>query len=574
MHRLETLESEKKVNITSTIAIAIVAIVLGIIVGLVTLFNSYAELNREHHDHLLSLVWSTDKNLDDLLTYCRLELRKDCVKYGGGTQEELMAGVEGSRTLDGSKYDEVVILENRQISMSLGSKIKQLAFNGKYNHDEPCLCTDDKGNIYLATIEPTGIGEADLATLQRLDTFFDKFVGKELTDSYWLALYDIDEGLCIQDDLTQPLVKNITYESALDRNDGVTIMAESEATGEIRSGEYSYTADNDGSGKFIITTLPTAVNDNGYFTIGISAPTDRYEAILNNSFWRMGICGALILFGLLVIFLVINRHRRANEAMRADIKLLQEHNEELQRMMEMSQELAHQQRLVQIGTISSSVNHEFSNLLTPVMGYSMLAMEAAGDNEQLLDYLEKIYEESSKAKSLVARMLKMSRKAANDERVYCSPDELLDKVEFVMASSQPNNVEIVKNYNCPDKLILASETHLEHVFINIINNAFQAMAEDGGVLTITTCIVEDRVECRIRDTGPGIPEEVRENLFEPFYTTKGEGEGTGLGLAIVKQILEAHHGRIEVESTVGEGTEFVIILPIVEEKKDELSENS
>lgn len=570
----ETLQFVKHNSISPSIVIAVIAILLGVFIGILTLTHSYSELNREHHDHLVSLVWSTDKNLDDLLDYCRLELRKDCVKYGGRTREELLEGVAHSRTLDESKYDEVAILENHQITMSLDNKINALEFTGKYSHDEPCLCVDDKGDTYLATIEPTGIGDADLATLQRLDRFFEKFVGKELTDYYWLALYDIDEGICIQDDTTQPLVKNITYEAALERNDGITIIAESEKTGEIRSGEYYYQSESTDSSKFIITTLPTAINDNRYFTIGLSVPTDRYEGILNNIFCRTGICGALILFGLLIIFLVVNRHRQVNEKMRADIKLLQEHNEEMQRMMEMSQNLAHQQQLVQIGTIASSVNHEFSNMLTPVMGYSMLAMEAAGDNEELMDYLEKIYEESSKAKSLVARMLKLSRKARNIERDFCSPDEILDKVELVLGSSLPKNVEIVKDYNCPDKLIYASETQMEHVLINIINNAFQAMADQGGILTIKTAVSDGHVEFSIKDTGPGLTSEAKEHIFEPFYTTKGEGEGTGLGLAIVKQIIEAHHGRIEVESTLGEGTEFVIVLPIIEDKTDELSENS
>lgn len=561
----ETLKSSKINNVTFSIVIAIVSIMLGIVISVATLTNSYSELNKEHNDHLLSLVWSTDKNLDDLLAYCRLELRKDCVKYGGRTMEALLEGVAGSRTLDTSKYDEVVILEDHQIVMSLDNKIDSLTFNGKYSHDEPCLCVDDNGDTYLATIEPTGIGDSDLATLQRLDKFFDKFVGKELTDYYWLALYDVEEGICIQDDVTQPLVKNITYEAAQSRNDGVTIMAESEKSGEIRFGRYSYKSEASSSGQFIITTLPTSVNDNGYFTIGLSVPTDRYEGILKNIFWRTGICGALILFGLFVIFLIIYRHRQANAAMLADIELLQTRNEELKHMMDMSQDLAHQQQLVQIGTIASSVNHEFSNLLTPVMGYSMLAMEAAGDNDELLDYLEKIYEESSKAKNLVARMLKLSRKAGNIELVQCSPDDLLRKIDVVLASSQPHNVEVIKDYNCPDKVILASEVQIEHVLINIINNAYQAMADAGGLLTISTHMVDDHIEYRIKDTGPGLTAETKEHLFEPFYTTKSDGEGTGLGLAIVKQIVEGHHGRIEVESTIGEGTEFIIIIPIVEE---------
>jgi signal transduction histidine kinase len=99
------------------------------------------------------------------------------------------------------------------------------------------------------------------------------------------------------------------------------------------------------------------------------------------------------------------------------------------------------------------------------------------------------------------------------------------------------------------------------VFLNLINNAAQAM--DGkGQIRITTQLRDDKVEVSVRDNGSGMDEETRAHIFEPFFTTKAVGKGTGLGLSIVFKIIEDHGGSIDVQSTLGEGTEFIVRLPV------------
>lgn len=562
----ETLKKSRTRNLFITnffpIACAIIAIIAGIIVGVFALKNAYKELDTEHHEHLISLVWSTDRNLDNLLQYNKKALREEVIKNANATDNELIYNLVNGSIFDDEKIDAVVTLSNMQLLNSSDESIDSLIFYEDYSTNKPILCLDNNGKNYLGIIEHTATSGVDIAALMQLDHFFDKFVGNELTDYYWLALYDIKNGLCIQDDATQPYVKDISYEDALGRGDGITVLAQSEKQGKILSDEYNFQSDSTSSTHFIITALPTSINDNGYFTVGLSVPTEHYESILNRIFWRTAICGALILFGLFILFLLSRRHHITNEAMRADIKLLRQKNETMKALLDTTQQISHQQRLVTIGTIASNVNHEFSNLLTPIMGYSVLAMEKVSDNEDAMTYLEKIYEASSIAKGLVARLLKLSRKNSNAEHTMLVPDIIINNVEKIIIPSLPKNVTIVKQLSCPQQCLYASETQIEQVLINIILNAFQAMADTGGTLTLYTSCNDEYVEFRIRDTGPGMSKDVLARVFEPFFTTKSESVGTGLGLTIVKQIVEDHHGKIEVTSDYGIGTEFVIRLPV------------
>jgi len=110
--------------------------------------------------------------------------------------------------------------------------------------------------------------------------------------------------------------------------------------------------------------------------------------------------------------------------------------------------------------------------------------------------------------------------------------------------------------------LYGNETQLSQLLLNLILNAFHAMAQAGGVLTLSTERRENEIVFSVSDTGSGIPEEIREHIFDPFFTTKESGAGTGLGLAIAQQVVSEHNGRITLDSTVGEGTTFSAIFPL------------
>lgn len=260
-------------------------------------------------------------------------------------------------------------------------------------------------------------------------------------------------------------------------------------------------------------------------------------------------------FALVCICCRDRRHRK-------ELKRLEKKKAAMEQLNRETRELAHHQRLETIGTLTASIAHEFNNLLTPIMGYSMLALEKIPqENEELYDSILEIYESSRKAKTLVSRLSDLSRKNTETSFHLVSPDELIQKALDVASPAQGDNVEVKLNLNCWEQRISANEIQITQLMLNLILNAFHAMEGEGGVLTISSDFDEENVRIIVADTGCGIPPEYRERIFEPFFTTKETGRGTGLGLAICAQVVEDHHGDISVESTPGEGTVFTVILP-------------
>lgn len=559
----ETLKFRKIFGIyTSSVVVAALAIIAGIAVGIYALNSSFSELEIEHNGHMQSITLSADRNLSSLFKFCRQELHEEARMAVNIPVDDFMANVKKNELLSDCTMKAIAITNQDNVGSCTDSSISNLTFYSDFSVDKPCICTDNNNNAYIALVEPVSNSDTNVVGLLNMDNFFKRFAGMELSEDYWMALYDMHNGLCIQNSKTDPFINNVGYDNALKYGAGLEIVARSEQRGEMIFDEYSQKSRSPHSSDYIVTALPQSHSENGYYAIGLAIHTDHYTRTLTDIFLRTAICGALILFGILVLFIINRKHSRVNQQMRANISLLNEQNSRLQELLQAADELAHQQRLVTVGTLASSANHEFSNLLTPILGYSVIAMEKAGDDEELLDYLEKIYLAASKSKELVARFLRMSRRRTTRERIDLSPDELLENVEKVLSPSRPHNVKVITEYNCPDKCLYAHETEIEQVMINLILNAFQAMKISGGTLTISSSHNDEYVEIILADDGPGIPEEILQHIFEPFYTTKSEGSGTGLGLPIVHQIIEAHHGRIELDTKVGQGTTFRIILPI------------
>ncbi len=255
-----------------------------------------------------------------------------------------------------------------------------------------------------------------------------------------------------------------------------------------------------------------------------------------------------------------------------EIRALKRKNEAMEELNRQMQEMAHHQRLKLIGTLTSSISHEFNNLLTPIMGYSLMALERIDEQDtELYDGIVEIYEASRKAKTIISRLSDLSRKNSAAFFREVSLDELVQKTLDVAAPAKPEQVEFMLNLNCWDQRIQANELQLSQLLLNLILNGFAAMSEKGGTLTVDTWFDGDSVFLAVSDTGCGISEEVLPHIFDPFFTTKEAGKGTGLGLAIAAQVVEEHHGTIHVNSTVGKGTVFTAALPRYCSAKNEKS---
>lgn len=227
------------------------------------------------------------------------------------------------------------------------------------------------------------------------------------------------------------------------------------------------------------------------------------------------------------------------------------------------------QRLATIGTIAAVIAHEFNNLLTPIISYSQFALQSAqSENPEMpliCKALTKSFQGSEKAGKICASMLALARGESSTTDV--SVQKIVDEVLNVLARDPQKDGIALRVQVDVGLRVEGDAVQLEQVMLNLLINARQAMAGKGGSLTIKGSAVENNlVKLQVIDSGPGIPEKLLSKIFQPFFTTKGtsrrdEPRGTGLGLAICKEIVERHRGTIEVQSQVGRGTTFNIILP-------------
>lgn len=272
--------------------------------------------------------------------------------------------------------------------------------------------------------------------------------------------------------------------------------------------------------------------------------------------------GNMVLLGIGILVICVLHLLRSTKRVQQEVEMLRQKNETAEKLNMQLQQLSHHQRLETIGRLTASISHEFNNLLTPIMGYSLMALEKIPpEEEELYDNLLEIYQSSRKAKEIISRLSDLSRKNTENSFREVSVDELVRKTLTVANPAKPENVEIKLDLNCWDQRITANEIQLSQLLLNLILNSFHAMQEGQGLLTIASAFDEKNIKLQITDNGCGIPPEDLSRIFDPFYTTKEMGKGTGLGLAIATQVVEDHKGKIWVESEPGKGASFYVTLP-------------
>jgi len=168
----------------------------------------------------------------------------------------------------------------------------------------------------------------------------------------------------------------------------------------------------------------------------------------------------------------------------------------------------------------------------------------------------------------VRELLEFARQTRQEIRLNDINHAISQTLYLLENQSIFHNIEIIRDLDSSLPKVPSDIQQLNHVFMNIILNAAEAM-EGSGRLTVQTQTSDDGedVQIRISDTGPGIPAEIKHHIFDPFFTTKEEGKGTGLGLSMVYGIIEEHNGKIHVASEPGEGATFIIRLPLKRQSK-------
>jgi PAS domain S-box-containing protein len=240
-------------------------------------------------------------------------------------------------------------------------------------------------------------------------------------------------------------------------------------------------------------------------------------------------------------------------------------------------QLAQAQKMEAIGTLAGGIAHDFNNILGVILGYSEMSLLEIAEENALRNNLQEILKAGHRAKELVKQILTFSRRSEEEHKPLI-PSPVIKEAVKMLRASLPTTIELRTDIQS-EAMIMADPTQIHQVMMNLCTNAGHAMRQEGGVLAISLHDIDfvasvslpemspgPYVKLSISDTGHGMPPGVLDQIFNPFFTTKGIGEGTGLGLSVVYGIVKNHRGAISVESEPGKGSTFNIFFPRIEEQ--------
>jgi two-component system NtrC family sensor kinase len=243
---------------------------------------------------------------------------------------------------------------------------------------------------------------------------------------------------------------------------------------------------------------------------------------------------------------------------------LQEKSEELSRTQ---REVIHMEKMASLGKLSATVAHELNNPLAGILNYAKLTERTIVESEgtplprdELRRYLQLIQKEAGRSGDIVRNLLAFARRsgaefARHSLNGIIERSTMLVRHHLEMASIRLETVPLEG-----DDHLICDADQVQQALIALLVNAVEAM-DEGGTLTVAAVGDDDQVRLTVRDTGVGIPESDLPHIFEPFFSSKEQTDGAGLGLAVVYGIVQRHGGKIDVQSDVGVGTAFTLVLP-------------
>lgn len=485
-----------------------------------------------------------------------------------GDGEELLYLLRENPLPKTDLVETMLVIRDGKAVLSTGGSVDYTLLTdlGQIGTSHIFLCEDRRGGICIAIVQAGA--KADYAAVIAGETFFslaEHQSAAELRDRIFLLdhsgqyfFHRTPEGVRID---------RVTDDDQ-DRHPSLQLLLDAQQTQETTVSFYQSKENY----KARLVVLPAPGNANGCFTVGLSHNFDESFHPFRIVETQMAMSSALVAAGVVLLLAFLFRSRRAHRRTQMELALLQEKAKTMEQLNLQTQELTHHQRLETIGTLTAGIAHEFNNLLTPIMGYSILVLEKLPpEDTESYDSMLEIYNASRKAKEIISRLSSLSRKNPVSSFQPLRLDEVVERALTVAAPIQPKKVEVKICLNRGETLFSGNEVHITQMLLNLFINAFQAMETEGGILTVSTGMEGKEVWIRVEDTGPGISPKAQEKIFEPFFTTKDQGKGTGLGLAIVRQVAEDHGGTVEVQSAPGGGARFTIRLPALSEQGDTAS---
>lgn len=314
----------------------------------------------------------------------------------------------------------------------------------------------------------------------------------------------------------------------------------------------------------------------------------------------------IMLLGIIMIYVLRTRFQAVTQ--KKEISYLQEINQGMETVARKNEEIRHYQRIQSLGMMSSHIAHEFNNYLTPVMIYAELLENDESISVENKEMIHEMLVSVDRASDLSKQLLAFARQDTGVRLERLNFTEEVRHAAGIVEQLAPSAITVHIDITEESLYILGRKGMAEHILMNLCKNAFQAMerterkelrielttevavasadsagspAGSGNAAADLASVNGDaklsaarrsagdhaarRLVLRVRDTGCGISEDAQQKIFEPFYTTKGSRHGTGLGLSVVRNILGSIGGTIRVESTLGEGTCFIMEIPLCEE---------
>lgn len=452
-------------------------------------------------------------------------------------------------------------------------------------------------NIYLANENPKhaylGITVSNtnghfVTAMLDLDLMYQRLISHMKIDSGTDILVKNSNGMIVMSSNPQIIGKDAydVYQTLIEGKPGSTdeILSILSHQGERKEGSENFMGywlyDQAHTPSRKLSVYVPANIDAGFLVI--SAIIDYHQVVqplrrMFASIAALVIAISAVFIGLIVYLYISGKHK---EEMERENRYLRELNRTLQLVNENQRMKNHQQRLEIIGTMTCGIAHEFNNLLTPIMGYSgmLLARKTAQDDEW--EEVKEIFEASEKAKEIIQQISAFGRINCDMTFHQIQVTLFFAQIAKLAFGLMPSTVQFACIPPEQEYYLFGNSTQLTQVVLNLIVNSIDAIGKQEGTITVAfhldpTYKVEaadtlanqkaDLFGCiRISDNGCGMDDQLQQQIFKPFFTTKAKQGGSGLGLLISENIINAHHGKILVSSQPEQGSTFTIMLPLTD----------
>lgn len=268
------------------------------------------------------------------------------------------------------------------------------------------------------------------------------------------------------------------------------------------------------------------------------------------------------------LFITFTLHYLRNQNYKYELELSANNAElklTLQELRTKEESLIYSEKMASFGILTAGIAHEINNPLNFIQNGVFVIENYINENlPEHKPVLDKLFDATSTGIERIADIVKSLNKYSSGDNLLsteCNIHDVIDECLTLLYSQYKNRINFRKNYIDSSPVLIASESKIHQIFINVLLNAVQSIRETGSI-SIETSLKKSEIKIDITDTGHGISPEKIKNIYDPFFTTKDPGKGTGLGLSITQKLIHELNGTIQCTSVVNEGTTFIITLPL------------